>query len=151
MATVCRRERARHAAGVPGRGAVRSRRRLPLALPTFIGAYVPIIGAFVAGLAAVLLALVALGPPAAPAVAAAVWPYNRSRATSSNRSSWNAACTCIRSPVAILLAVTVGPELAGIIGAIIATPIVGRRGGRAALPSLRATCELERHQLRTDP
>ena len=31
MATVCRRERARHAAGVPGRGAVRSRRRLPLA------------------------------------------------------------------------------------------------------------------------
>jgi len=112
---------------------------------------VPIVGAFVAGLAAVLLALVALGPPAAPAVAAAVWPYNRSRATSSNRSSWNAACTCIRSPVAILLAVTVGPELASIIGAIIATPIVGRRGARAALPSLRATCELERHRLRTDP
>ncbi|MDQ3148633.1 MAG: AI-2E family transporter [Chloroflexota bacterium] len=45
----------------PAEGAVRSRRRLPLALPTFIGAYVPIVGAFVAGLAAVLVALVALG------------------------------------------------------------------------------------------
>jgi len=39
---------------------------LPLALLTFIGAYVPIVGAFVAGLAAVLVALVALGTQAGP-------------------------------------------------------------------------------------
>ncbi len=96
---------------------------LPLALLTFIGAYVPIVGAFVAGLAAVLVALVALGTQAALVVAAAVVVVQQ---VESNFFQPVVMGRTVRvHPVAILLAVTAGGVLGGIIGAIIATPIVG--------------------------
>jgi len=96
---------------------------LPLALLTFIGAYVPIVGAFVAGLAAVLVALVALGTQAALVVAAAVVVVQQ---VESNFFQPVVVGRTVRvHPVAILLAVTAGGVLGGIIGAIIATPIVG--------------------------
>ena len=96
---------------------------LPLALLTFIGAYVPIVGAFVAGLAAVLVALVALGTQAALVVAAAVVVVQQ--VESNFFQPVVVGCTVRVHPVAILLAVTAGGVLGGIIGAIIATPIVG--------------------------
>jgi predicted PurR-regulated permease PerM len=96
---------------------------LPLALLTFIGAYVPIVGAFVAGLAAVLVALVALGTQAALVVAAAVVVVQQ---VESNFFQPVVMGRTVRvHPVAILLAVTAGGVVGGIIGAIIATPIVG--------------------------
>ncbi|MBJ7471906.1 MAG: AI-2E family transporter [Solirubrobacteraceae bacterium] len=95
---------------------------LPLALLVFIGAYIPIVGAVVAGLAAVLVALVAEGPFAALLVLAAVI------AVQQVEGNFLQPVVVGRSvemhPVVILLAVTAGAVLAGIMGALIATPVV---------------------------
>ncbi len=95
---------------------------LPLAVLTFVGAYVPIVGAVVAGLAAVLVALVALGPFEALLVAAAVIAVQQ---VESNLFQPVVVGRSVRlHPVAVLLAVTAGAVLGGIIGAIVATPLV---------------------------
>ena len=95
---------------------------LPLGVLTFVGAYVPIVGAFVAGLAAVLVALVALGPVAALVVAAAVFAVQQ---IESNFFQPVVVGRSVRvHPVVILLAVTAGAVLGGILGAIVATPVV---------------------------
>jgi putative heme transporter len=94
---------------------------LPLAVLTFVLAFVPLIGAFVAGGAAVLVALVAVGPVAALVVFGIVllvqqlegnvlYPFIVGR-------------TVELHPVAVLLAVTVGGLLYGIVGAALAVPI----------------------------
>lgn len=94
---------------------------LPLALLTFAGAYIPIAGAFAAGLAAVLVALVALGPVAALVIAAAVFAVQQ---IESNVFQPVVVGRSVRlHPVVILLAVTAGGVLGGIIGAIVATPL----------------------------
>jgi putative heme transporter len=95
---------------------------LPLALLTFVGAYVPIVGAFVAGIAAVLVALVALGPGATIAVAVAVLIVQQ---VESNVFQPVVIGRSVRvHPVAILLGVTAGGVLGGIVGAIVATPVI---------------------------
>lgn len=94
---------------------------LPLAVLTFFGAYVPIVGAVVTGMAAVLVALIAEGlVPAAMVLVAVVvvqqvesnilQPFVVGRAVSVH-------------PVAILLAVTTGGILGGVPGAIVAVPV----------------------------
>lgn len=95
---------------------------LPLAVLTFLGAFIPLVGATLAGAAAVLVALVAEGPGTALILLAVVFavqwldsdllqPLILSRAVHLH-------------PVAVALAITTGGILGGIGGAVAATPLV---------------------------
>jgi putative heme transporter len=106
---------------------------LPLAVLIFIAAFVPIVGAFAAGAAAVLIALVSKGAGVALIVLGlnlvvqqlegnVLYPVIMRR-------------TIELHPVATLLAVGAGGVLAGIIGALVAVPIVAVVA--TALPILR--------------
>jgi predicted PurR-regulated permease PerM len=119
---------------------------LPLAVLTFFGAYVPVIGATLTGLLAVLVALVAEGPLAAALTLGAIvavqqiegnvfQPFIVGRAIDTH-------------PLAILLGVTAGAALAGIIGAMIAPPLVAV--GAALLRYLREQAEPRRLVLAPD-
>lgn len=92
-----------------------------LAVLTFLGGFVPIIGAFVAGALAVLIALVANGPTTALIVLGLIvlvqqlegnvlQPMLQSRSMDLH-------------PVVILLAVTAGGSIFGIIGAFLSVPV----------------------------
>ncbi|MBV9410993.1 MAG: AI-2E family transporter [Acidimicrobiia bacterium] len=95
---------------------------LPLAFLTFLGAFIPLVGAIVTGVLAALIALVSNGGVAALVVIGAtilihnlegylVGPFVLGRAVHLH-------------PVAILLALTTGTILAGILGAILAVPVL---------------------------
>ena len=95
---------------------------LPLAFLTFLGAFIPLVGALVTGVLAALIALVAKGGVAALVVIGAtivihnlegylVGPFVLGRAVHLH-------------PVAILLALTTGTILAGILGAFMAVPVL---------------------------
>ena len=121
---------------------------LPLMLLTFFGAFLPLIGAFVAGLAAVLIALVSNGVVAALLVLAAIvivqqvegnllYPLLMGR-------------TVHLHPAVILVALTLGGVLAGIVGVFLAVPVTAagsvlaehmRNGGSVISPE--STAELE--------
>jgi len=94
---------------------------LPLAVLTFFGAYIPFVGAVLTGLAAVLVALVTLGTTAAALVAVAVLVVQQ--VESNVLHPVVVARAVSLHPVAILLAVTTGAVVAGIIGAIVAVPV----------------------------
>lgn len=94
---------------------------LPLAVLTFFGAFVPIIGAFVAGAFAVLIALVSNGLTAALWILAVVLLVQQLEGN-------------VLQPIiqgrgldlhagVVILAVTAGSSLAGIIGAFLAVPV----------------------------
>ncbi len=95
---------------------------LPIAVLTFFGGFIPVIGAFVAGLIAVLVALASTGELTTTLLVLAVvvgvqqfesnvlQPVIMRRAVSLH-------------PVVILAALTAGGLLAGIIGAFLAVPI----------------------------
>jgi predicted PurR-regulated permease PerM len=94
---------------------------LPLIVLTFIAAFFPIVGATVAGAAAVLVALVSNGVPTALAILAVIvlvqqlegnvfYPVVVGRKLSLH-------------PVAILLALTAGGVIAGVAGAFLAVPV----------------------------
>jgi predicted PurR-regulated permease PerM len=96
---------------------------VPLMILTFLGAFMPLIGAFLAGLAAVLIALVFNGPLAAGLVLAAIvivqqieghllYPVLMSR-------------TVHLHPAVIVLALAFGGVVAGIIGVFLAVPVAG--------------------------
>lgn len=95
---------------------------LPLALFVLFGAYVPLAGAFVTGLAAVLVALVANGPANAGLVLAAVVAVQQFEGNVLEPVVLSRAVKL--HAVAILAAVTVGGVLAGIPGAFVAVPLV---------------------------
>jgi predicted PurR-regulated permease PerM len=106
---------------------------LPLVVLIFVSAFVPIVGAFTAGAAAVLIALVAKGAGAALAVLLinlgvqqlegnVLYPMIMRR-------------TIELHPVATLLIVGAGGVVAGIIGALVAVPIAAVVA--TALPILR--------------
>jgi predicted PurR-regulated permease PerM len=95
---------------------------VPLAVLTFFGAFFPLVGAFLAGALAALVALVAKGPLAALIVVGitvgvqqleghVLAPVVLGRAVNLH-------------PVAILLALTAGAVLAGIVGAFLAVPVM---------------------------
>ena len=94
---------------------------LPLAVLTFVLAFVPIVGAIVAGAAAVLVALVAEGTVAALFVLGVVVLVQQLE--SNVLYPWLVGRTVELHPVAVLLAVTVGGLLYGIAGAALAVPI----------------------------
>lgn len=95
---------------------------IPLALLTFFGAFVPVIGATVTGLAAVLVALVANGPVAALLVLAAIIAVQQFEGNVLEPVVVGRAVDA--HPIAILLGVTAGAVTAGIIGAMVAAPAV---------------------------
>jgi putative heme transporter len=95
---------------------------IPLATLVFLGAFIPIIGAVVAGGAAVLVALVANGPVPALIVLGVVilvqqleghvlQPFLLGRAVKLH-------------PVAVVLAIAAGVVAAGIVGALLAVPLL---------------------------
>lgn len=95
---------------------------LPLAVLTFFGAYVPIVGAVVAGAAAALVALVTDGATTALGVVAATIIVQQVEGNVFQPVVVGRAIEV--HPVAVLLGVTAGAVLAGIIGAMVAAPIV---------------------------
>ncbi len=94
---------------------------LPLAVLTFVSAFVPIIGALFAGFVAVLIALVSNGPIDALIVLAII--------VAVQQLEGNVLQPIIQSrglnlhAAVILLAVTLGGSLAGIVGSLLAVPI----------------------------
>jgi predicted PurR-regulated permease PerM len=99
--------------------------RVPLALPlatiVFLGAFIPLIGATVAGILAALVALVANGPVSALIVVGVVIAVNQLEGDLLAPVVIGKALSL--HPLAILLALTAGTILAGIIGALLAVPI----------------------------
>jgi predicted PurR-regulated permease PerM len=99
---------------------------VPLIVLTFIGAFFPVIGAFVAGAAAVLVALVANGLPAALVIFAVIIAVQQLEG--------NVFYPVVVGrklqlhPVGILLALTAGGVLAGVVGAFLAVPIAAVTG-----------------------
>lgn len=99
---------------------------LPLAVLTFFGAYVPVIGATMTGLLAVLMALVAKGPLAAAAVLAAILLVQQIEGSVFQPVVVGRAIHV--HPLAILLGVAAGAVLGGIVGAMVAAPVVAVAG-----------------------
>lgn len=95
---------------------------VPLMLLTFLGGFIPIVGATVAGGAAVLVALVANGPTEALLVLAAVIAVQQ---LEGNLLEPLIVGRAVRlHPAPVLLAVTAGTLVAGIVGAVVAVPIL---------------------------
>jgi predicted PurR-regulated permease PerM len=94
---------------------------LPLAVLTFVTAFVPIVGALFAGLVAVLIALVFNGPTDALIVLAII--------VAVQQLEGNVFQPMVQSrglglhAAVVLLAVTLGGSLAGIVGALLAVPV----------------------------
>ena len=99
---------------------------MPLIVLTFIAAFFPIVGAFVAGAAAVLVALVANGLGAALVILAVI--------VAVQQLEGNVFYPVVVGrklqlhPVGILLALTAGGVLAGVVGAFLAVPIAAVTG-----------------------
>lgn len=120
---------------------------LSLAVLTFFGAYVPIAGAVITGLAAVLVALVANGPVAAGVVAAAVLVVQQLESNLLQPVVVGRAVSL--HPVATLLSVVSGAVIAGIVGALVAVPtvaVLARAGGY-----LRERNRAPRHAAAAEP
>lgn len=94
---------------------------LPLATLVFLGAFIPLIGATIAGVLAVLIALVTNGPVTALIVVAIVIAVNQLEGNLLQPVVMGQSLKL--HPLMILLALTVGTILGGIIGAVIAVPI----------------------------
>lgn len=93
----------------------------PLALVVFLGAFIPLVGATVAGIVAALVALVANGPFVALIVVGVVIAVNQLEGDVLAPVVLGKALAL--HPLAILLALTAGTILAGIIGALLSVPL----------------------------
>ncbi len=93
---------------------------LPLALVVFLTAYIPVIGAVVAGVVAALVTLVTNGPTDALIVIVIVLIVNQIEGNILAPLVLGKALSL--HPLAILLALTAGTIVAGIIGAVLAVP-----------------------------
>ncbi|HWS49702.1 MAG TPA: AI-2E family transporter [Microbacterium sp.] len=94
---------------------------LPLAVLVFLGAFIPIVGATVAGILAALVALVANGPVVALIVIVVVIAVNQLEGDLLQPIVMGKSLRL--HALVILLALTIGTILGGIIGAVIAVPI----------------------------
>lgn len=94
---------------------------LPLALVVFLGAFIPLVGATVAGLLAALVALVANGPIIALIVVGVVVAVNQIEGDVLAPIVLGRAVSL--HPLAILLALTAGTILGGVIGALLSVPL----------------------------
>ncbi|EMY35623.1 hypothetical protein D477_003358 [Arthrobacter crystallopoietes BAB-32] len=94
---------------------------LPLAVLIFIGGFIPIVGATVAGILAALVALVANGPVAALVVVAVVIVVNQLEGNLLQPVVMGRSVSL--HSLVILLALAAGTILGGIVGGILAVPI----------------------------
>ncbi|MBD0330008.1 MAG: AI-2E family transporter [Thermoleophilia bacterium] len=94
---------------------------VPLALLTFVGGFFPIVGAVVAGFAAVMVALVSEGFVAALLVLAAVVAVQQIE--SNVLQPFVVGRAVALHPLAILLAVATGAIVWGVVGAFLAVPL----------------------------
>ncbi|GAB7190235.1 AI-2E family transporter [Kineococcus sp. NUM-3379] len=110
---------------------------VPLAVLVFLGAFVPIVGALLAGTVAVLVAFVAHGPFVALAMLAVVIGVQQVEGHVLQPFLMGHAVAV--HPLAVILAVASGATLVGIVGALFAVPLVAMantlvstvvRGGR---------------------
>ena len=92
-----------------------------LAIVTFIGGFVPIVGAFVAGGLAVLIALVANGPVTALIVLGIIVAVQQLEGNV--LQPWLQSKSMKLHAVIVLLAVTLGASTFGVIGAFLAVPV----------------------------
>jgi putative heme transporter len=100
---------------------------LPIAALVFLGAFVPIVGAFISGTVAVLIGLVSGDSPAQGLLQAAIvlGIVLAVQQLESNVLQPFIVSKMVRiHPLAVLIAVLAGILLAGIIGALVAVPIV---------------------------
>jgi predicted PurR-regulated permease PerM len=95
---------------------------LPLAALVFLGAFVPLVGAFVSGMVAVAVALVAQGPVVALIVVGIVIAVQQLEGNVFEPLITSSAVKL--HPVVVLLAVTLGVTHAGIAGALLAVPLL---------------------------
>lgn len=100
--------------------------RVPLALPlsilVFLGSFIPVVGAVLTGTIAVLVALVAHGPVTALFMLGVVLLVQQIEGHVLQPFLMGHAVSL--HPVAVILAVTAGSLVAGILGALFAVPIV---------------------------
>jgi putative heme transporter len=94
---------------------------LPLAVLVFLGAFVPVIGAFVSGLVAVLVAFAAGGPLTALAVLGLVLVVQQVEGQLLQPVLMRRAVAL--HPAVVLLAIVAGALLAGLTGALLAVPL----------------------------
>ncbi len=95
---------------------------LPLAALVFLSSFIPILGATVSGVVAVLVALVTRGPLVAVLVLAAVVMVQQLESHVLQPLIMGRAVAI--HPLAVIVAIAAGVTLAGIIGALVAVPIV---------------------------
>ncbi|MDQ0574431.1 AI-2E family transporter [Agromyces albus] len=94
---------------------------LPLAVIVFLGSFIPIVGATITGILAALVALVANGPGVALIVVAIVIGVNQLEGNFLQPVVM--AQSLKLHPLVILIALTAGTILAGIVGAVLSVPI----------------------------
>jgi predicted PurR-regulated permease PerM len=95
---------------------------VPLAALVFLGAFIPIVGATLSGTVAVLIALVTRGPVTALLVIAAVIGVQQLEGHVLQPMIMGRAVAI--HPLAVIVAIATGVVLGGIIGALVAVPIV---------------------------
>jgi putative heme transporter len=95
---------------------------VPLAVLTFFGGFIPIVGAFVVGAIAVLVALVSVGWVGALIVLGII--VGVQQLEGNVLQPWLQSRVMQLHPVVVLLAVTLGSTLFGIVGAFLAVPVV---------------------------
>ena len=87
----------------------------------FLGAFIPIVGALASGMVAVLLALVAHGPIAALLMLAGVLAVQQIESHVLQPILLGRAVSV--HPLAVILAITAGVVVAGVVGALVAVPL----------------------------
>ena len=95
---------------------------LPLAALVFLSSFIPIVGAFLSGLVAVLVALVAVGPVGALIVLGGVIAVQQLEGHILQPLVLGRGVNV--HPLAVVLALAAGALLAGIVGALLAVPVV---------------------------
>lgn len=99
---------------------------IPLAILTFFGGFVPIVGAIVAGALAVLVALVSVGPTGALIVLGIIVAVQQLEGNV--LQPWLQSKGVQLHAVVVLLAITLGSTLFGVIGAFLAVPAAAVAG-----------------------
>lgn len=94
---------------------------IPLAILTFLGGFIPIVGAFVVGALAVLIALVSNGLTGAIIVLAII--VGVQQLEGNLLSPWLQGKSMNLHAAIVLLSVTIGGSLFGIVGAFLAVPV----------------------------
>jgi predicted PurR-regulated permease PerM len=100
--------------------------RVPLALPlaalVFIGAFIPVVGATVTGVAAILVALVTQGPISALIILGVVIAVQQLEGHVLQPLIMGRAVAL--HPLAVILAIATGVVVAGIVGGLVAVPLL---------------------------